>query len=234
MNHKNLNFFKSQLLLTILLIIPITNANASVNDYFGIAATYSSNKLKENYGNNIFAKQPFFGLNICYGNRFNDLLGIELGIEIEKNRKKENVTIYQGDHFAGQIVEAPMNYASFNTKISEQYNSYLAMSLRKIITEQNFISLLIGISNFHIKAKYLLFSSNTGPQNIARNYSRNKIIAIAKITTEHQFNDYLGTRVFFGWRNTARFKINSKEDHNSQIRLKDLFNIGIGINYYLN
>jgi len=149
---------------------------------------------------------------------------------------KRTETIKEGEQPAGLTVQRGEGFYSFNTNIS-QTHPYIGGLFKTAITENNFISLLVGASFSQMKAKFNIFASELDNPNITRTFSKSKPIAMVRATIEHKFSNKFSVRGFVGWKNTSSFgTIKSKEAGDSSdaaIKFKNNLNTGIGLSYYI-
>ena len=205
--------------------------------YIGADAVYASMKFKENYGSNIFSKKGIPGVNLFVGHMFNDNWGAEIGYEVDKKMKRTE-TVKAGATVAGMYIDPNLvNYQSFNTSF-KQHHAYLgAIAKKNILNDNNFISLMLGVSLSHIQARYNIFADSIPgvPPNATRTFSKTKPIPVIRVSLEHKFNDKFGFRALATWKKTSKFKMKSEErpDTNAQIKLKNTVNLGFGVSYYI-
>jgi hypothetical protein len=240
---KKIPFIKKQLNVSVLAFVmglSVTSyAYANHSTYLGADAVYGSTKFKQDYGANIFSKKPAPGLNLFVGHMFNENFGAELGFEVYKKMKRTE-TIAAGNTVAGVFLNpdpiSGINSISYDTHFKQRHPYIGAIAKTNILGDNNFVSLMLGVSMSHIEAKYNKFATNTGPLSYSpRTFSRTKPIGIIRATVEHKFNDHLSLRVLSTWKNTAKFKIKSQENSASsaEVKLKNSFNVGIGATYYI-
>jgi hypothetical protein len=238
---KKIPFIKKQLNVSVLAFVmglSVTSyAYANHSTYLGADAVYGSTKFKQDYGANIFPKKPAPGLNLFVGHMFNENFGAELGFEVYKKMKRTE-TIAPGNIVAGALIE-PMpglTFISFDTTFKQRHPYLGAIAKTNIFGDNNFVSLMLGISVSNVKATFNPVATNAGPEeNDPRTFSKTKPIGIVRATAEHKFNDQFGLRISGTWKNTAKFKIKSQENSAAptEVKLKNSFNFGIGATYYI-
>lgn len=211
------------------------NVNTGTGNYVGIDAVYSSMKFKKDYGDNIFSKKMIPGINIFAGHMVNETFGAEIGYEVAKKMKRTE-TVNAGATVAGIFIDPTgARFMSYNT-FFKQHHAYLgAVAKKAIFNDNTLIGLMLGVSVSHIQARYNVFADNFGPRNDTRTFSKTKPISLVRASIEYKFTDKLGLRGLATWKNTSQFKIKSEENSssNAEIKLKDTFNLGLGISYYM-
>ena len=195
--------------------------------YVGLDAVYNWMGFKQDYGQNIFKKQAP-GLNVFVGHMFHQNFGAELGFEWDKKVKKD-VTIAANEKVAGSIVSTTASQV-YKTKI-DQTHPYLGVLAKTHLMNNTSISLLVGASLSNIKAKYDLST----PSVATRTFKKTKLIPLVRLAVEHKISDKFGIRGLVAWKNTSAFKVKSQETPSTttEIKLKDTFNVGFGVAYYL-
>lgn len=213
----------------------IAQASEVSSNYIGADALYSSMKFREYYGDNIFNKKWIPGVNLFAGHMFNDNWGVEAGYEVDKKMKRTN-KVYEGDTVAGSFIDPAtlVEFESYETFV-KQHHAYIGAIGKKNFLSNSSLSLMLGISLSHVQARYSLFADGFGPANITRTFSKTKPIPVIRVSFEHQFNDKFGFRTIAAWKKTSKFKIKSEENQNSdsEIKLKNTFNLGVGLIYYI-
>jgi len=199
-----------------------TTASTS-STYIGADAIYGSMKFKENYGDKIFSKKGIPGVNLFVGHMFNENWGAEVGYEVDKKMKRTE-TVAAGNTVAGSFIN-PLAYhwRAYDTFV-KQHHAYLGATAKtNVLSDNNFVSLMLGISLSHIQARYNVYADENGPVNVTRTFSKTKAMPMLRATIEHKFNDKFGLRALATWRNTSKFKIKSEETPSStaEVRLKD-------------
>jgi len=212
-----------------------TTASTS-STYIGADAVYGKMKFREHYGDNIFSKKWIPGVNLFVGHMFNENWGAEIGYEVDKKMKRTE-TVKAGNTVAGIYMDPGLfTYRSYNTSF-KQHHAYLGAIAKKRILDNNFISLMLGVSLSHIQARYNIFADSIpgAPPNVTRTFSKTKPIPVIRVSLEHKFNDKFGLKALATWRKTSKFKIKSEErpDTDAQVKLKNTINLGIGVNYYI-
>ena len=213
-------------------------ATASTSStYIGADAVYGKMKFREYYGDNIFSKKWIPGVNLFVGHMFNENWGAEIGYEVDKKMKRTEETVAVGNTVAGTYLDPAslIRFASYNTSF-KQHHAYLGATAKtNIFGDNNFVSLMLGISLSHIQAKYNYFRDGFGAADMTRTFSKTKPITIIRASVEHKLDNNFGLRLSTTWKNTSRFRVKSEEKPSSaaEIKLKDTINLGFGISYYI-
>ncbi len=211
---------------------------SGTSTYVGVDAIASSLKFKNDYGNNVFSKKVTPGVNIFVGHMFNDNWGAEIGYETEKKMKR-TTTFGPGSTVSGYRLTNADGNESYSSTLKQHHPYLAAIAKTNIFDDNNFASIMLGVSVSHIEAKQNQFYSSTTPgTNITKTFARTKPIAIIKATIEHKFNSHFGLRLLAGWKNTSKIKMRSQENGTSnnsvlQVKPKDTFNLGVGVSYYI-
>lgn len=211
------------------------NNNFNTSTYLGLNAVYSSTKFKKDYGNNIFSNKGAPGLNFFVGHMFNDNWGAEIGYEFYKDMKRTE-TVAAGNTVAGTFLDPlHVDWFSYKTLVKQRHLYLGGLAKTNFFDDNNFISLMLGVSSSDIKNRYNIFKSEAGPQDDTRTFAATKLIPIARISIERKFNEKFRLQGLVGWKNTSKFKLKSEENSIStpEIRLKDTFSFGLGVSYYL-
>ncbi len=210
-------------------------ASGSSSNYVGVDGVYSSMKFREYYGDNIFNKKGIPGVNLFAGHMFNENWGFEAGYEVDKKMKRTE-TVTEGSTVAGVFLDPLLiDWASYNTFV-KQHHSYLgAIAKTNFLGDNNFVSLMLGLSLSHVQIKQHLFQSEAGSENVTRTFSKTKLIPVIRASIEHKFNEQFGLRALTGWKKTSKFNIKSEEapSKSSEVKLKNTINIGLGVFYYI-
>jgi hypothetical protein len=217
-----------------------SNAAIARGQFFvGIDAIYNKLSFKKDYGENIFSKKLTPGLNGFIGCMFNNHFGTEVGFEIEKTSKR-TTTIPSKEIVLGAAIPVGLKSMSFKTKFNQKY-PYLGIISKFNLTTNNLISFFAGISRATIKANYNIFQQDIPgfgpePENITEIFSKTRFIPMLKAAIEHNINNQLAIKLFANWKNTSKFKLEDKSPDPypyDTIKLKNSFNFGIGITYYI-
>lgn len=204
--------------------------------YVGADAVYSKLGFKQDYGQEMFSKKFAPGVNLFAGHMFNKNFGVELGWEMYKKMKR-TAKVDGGKKAAGVLIDPIVfEWKSYDTTIKQQYPYLGAIAKTNLINENIFASIMLGISAAKIKTQFDSHLDDQGPTNAEiRNFCKTKPIAIARIAIDYKFNDNFGLKAFGKWKNTSKFKMTSRENHNgdSELKLKDSFGVGIGFTYYI-
>ena len=197
--------------------------------YLGADVVYSKTGFKGDYGSNIFAKSAP-GINIFVGHMFNDNFGAEVGFEIEKKQKKSGNANW-GTYVAGWEVPDPLK-CSFKSELKQRH-PYLGLVGNVNINNDFFVQGLLGISVSNIDAKYTLVDSDYGFTD-APTFSKTKPVAMARLSVGYKLTDKFDVRAYTTWRNTSNIKIKSPDtQYGNLIKLKDTFNVGLGVVYHI-
>ncbi len=225
----NINIL-SVVLTTSIMSAAIAADSANINNsfYLGADAIYSRMGFKQNYGNNIFTKSAP-GINAFVGYTFNDIVGLEVGYEIEKKQKKKDLTINGVNYIAGWRTPGALR-GILNSEVKQRH-PYLGVTGKVNINDKCFIAGLLGVSVSHIHARYHLVDAGVGIDETAT-FSKTKPVAMARLSVGYSITDKVDVRAYTTWRNTSRFKIESQENTpGNLIKLRDNFNVGLGFVY---
>lgn len=205
--------------------------------YFGVDAVMSKMTFKKDYGESIFSKRWAPGGNFFVGAMFHKNFGMELGYEIEQKMKR-TATVNAGNYTAGIIVPTALPWAMYNTTAGQSH-SYLGILAKANVFDSTFVGLMIGASLSKVNAKYHLFKTSLGPDNVPKTFTKTKSVGLIKGMLEHKIHNQVGVRALAIWKNMSKFKVKPKEapsnagENPIEIRLKDTFNFGIGVTYYI-
>jgi len=196
--------------------------------YFGADAIYSSIKFKNNYGNNMFSKDAK-GVNVFIVAMFTNTIGMEIGYGIEQKQKKSRI-IYSPEYIAGWSITNIWNNALLKSEIKQQY-PYLGIVLNSKISDKCYASTLFGVSRYNIHAKYNMLEPRF-LLGYTVTFSKTKIVPTARFSIAYKLANNFAIRTFATWKHTSKVTIKSNDvvDGNL-IKLKDLYNAGIGISY---
>ena len=200
--------------------------------YLGADAVYSKTGFKKNYGDNTFAKSAP-GINIFVGHMFNDNFGLEVGYEFEKKQKKNgnlNDGLNEGVYFVGQPVPADV-VLSFKSEIKQRH-PYLGLIGNVNINDNFFAQALAGVSVSNINAK-CTYVENQYNQSGNLRFSKTKPIAMVRLSIGYKLTDKFDLRAYTTWRNTSRFKVVAEGLKAMSIKLKDTYNVGLGVVYHI-
>lgn len=228
------------LICTLMGGIMCANANANYSTYVGVDALCYKMRFKEDFGGNIISKKLAPGLNLFVGHMLNEYFGAEIGFESYKKMKNIKNNIPDGTTVAGVKIDGNrINYwESYSSTVSQRH-PYFGLLTKLNITNNYYISVLAGVSLSNIRARYTLFDDEGKHRilegELVRNFSKTKAIPIVRVSVEHKFNDKVGIRGLLAWKKTSSFTIKSKENPDSKtcLKLKDSFNIGLGVSYYV-
>jgi hypothetical protein len=197
--------------------------------YLGADAVYSRMGFKGNYGSNIFEKSAP-GINVFVGHLFNNNFGAEVGFEIEKKEKKSG-NINAGTYFAGWVVP-PMGGFSFNSEVKQRH-PYLGLVGNLNINNDFFVQGLLGVSVSNVHAKYTWTDSALNFADAAT-FSKTKPVAMVRLSVGYKLTDKFDVRAYTTWRNTSNIKIKSPDTtRGNLIKLKDTYNVGLGVVYHI-
>jgi hypothetical protein len=184
------------------------------------------------------------GVNLSLGHMFNDYIGGEIGIEVDDPNSDIN---YVAGNKNELVFGVPVNTTTliqnaYKSKINQNH-SYFGIIAKANIFKANFISVLIGGSLSHFKAKANLFSqtfNNFGvisfdPTDEPSTFTKTKLIPIAKIILGYQCDNYT-IKILSTWKRTSKITIKAKEYSSNNpeiIKLKNSINIGIGFSFYI-
>lgn len=224
---------KFNILLVIYSVLFIPNIAFS-NAHIGIEGAYSRVVFHKGYGDNAFRKFAS-GINVFANYMVTDYLGAEIGYEFFKKTNK-TVTVYTNEMFVGTTVNPPTLFESYRSSMNHRNHYFGFKGKVNIIDSSNFLSLLLGIAEFHIKSKYNLFADDAGPLDLTRTFIKNKPIFLLKASAEKSINNKLSLTATVSWKNTNRIKITSEENGSggpSELKLKNNLTASIGISYLI-
>lgn len=201
--------------------------------YVGLDAVYNWMGFKQDYGQNIFKKQAP-GLNVFVGHMFHQNFGAELGFEWDKKVKKD-VTFAAGNNTVlGKSIIPIMGPQAFKTELKQSHPYFGIVAKTHVMCDENILSLMVGMSLSNIKAKSTNYLNNNVAANNIVTFSKTKMIPFVKVAFERKFSHQCGVKLSTAWKNTSAFKLDSKEPGtSSKLKLKDTFNVGLGVVYYL-
>jgi hypothetical protein len=213
--------------------IPYFNA-----PYVGVEVIQTSQDYKQNYGKEVFKKNPQ-DYNIFGGFKFWRFLGIEAGFEWQPKRNK-NVDIGPGETLPGGdptiLTSGETAAVSSNIRGVHPYVGLFAeldqvyCCLGKIKYQA-----LIAASFSYIKATDSLDSilgATTPGLPYVEDYAKHRIVPLVKLSAGHNFTRNFGARVLVDYRNTSEFKI-KQTNGAGYLKLKDTWGVGIGLTYSL-
>lgn len=228
----------SNILRSILLCSVTTTALASSSSFFtmpylGIEAIQTNQSYKQGYGKDVYRRNPQ-DYNAFLGFKLSRCLGVEGGYEFQPKVGK-TVTLNAGQYEPGRsVIILPTSSVRMNSHI-EGHHPYIALFVEadQAFTAQAKVKLqgMFGVSYSHIKAQDVVQSINGIPMNIVNNYSKHKVIPMAKITATHNLNNNLGIRLSLNYHNFEKFNIQASDGGQGQIKLKDTFGVGLGLTY---
>jgi hypothetical protein len=196
----------------------------------GVDLLYSSMKMSQNWGGNVFAKSAP-GINFYFGKQFHEYFGAEVGSEFIKNKTKyTTITNAQTIVFNAAAAQAPQNYKTA-IKITKPY---LGVTSTFFINNNSFVQLLVGASIVKIKSYSILVSTTNlaGTTNILNQkdvLNKNKVIPTLKVSFGANVFDDLGIKASFSWTNTKSIK----QTRSFFIKPKNSINLGAGLIYHL-
>lgn len=255
MNIKNITNARLHIIMIMgSLIVPTEQALAGVKDfiksntYVGMEAGAISEMTKSTYsfssdgGANAYPKNPLL-YGVFVGHKLNDRFGFELAYETQ-NKKNRIVTLVGGDNIPATTVKIPTNeWIIYKTSTKTQHlQAALHIKLHEFAKKENAnVWLQLGASYSQLQAKQTpVDDSDDGPmpehliQEYTRTFKQWKFIPMAKIGVHYNLTPKFGLRATAGWRQLSLLKPKSQEmpDANTQIKMKDGFNFGLG--FYFN
>ena len=121
---------------------------------------------------------------------------------------------------------------SFKSELKQRH-PYLGLVGNVNINNDFFVQGLLGISVSNIDAKYTLVDSDYGFTD-APTFSKTKPVAMARLSVGYKLTDKFDVRAYTTWRNTSNIKIKSPDtQYGNLIKLKDTFNVGLGVVYHI-
>lgn len=205
-----------------------------------IHGTYS---FREGYGKNVYYNHPdMYGIFI--GTNFNDRLGMEIGYETQRTKKRLN-KVTMGEPLPGHIIIDPNDVVFIQTSArTEHFQVLLKVRLNEIESKSK-VNLWgqVGASYSQLRASQnILYVIDGGPplavwnvpvDLLSRTFKSKKLIPVIKLGTDCNITENLSVRGSVGWRNLRllRAKSNERPDTKTEIKLRDEYNIAIGLVY---
>lgn len=244
-----LSFFKKVLSVTIyvlsifFVLTGVTKAFTITNffdeAYVGLDVSNCKVQFDSDYGERFFGKYvPQANLNV--GFNFSEYFGLELGYESTFKNKVERAVVGGEPPFPGSNDRLRYFPATEFNKFSSYHKlnfPYIGLSANKEIIKNSKIFLMLGATYATVHARCMLIVNEEGGMPSQSVIDRNffdfkgkKLIPMVKIGFKQKFNDYFGIKVFGDWKNTSRFKLDSKrDDGRGKVRFMDTFSAGIGV-----
>jgi len=169
------------------------------------------------------------GVNVFVVAMFTNTIGMEIGYGIEQKQKKSRI-IHSPEYIAGWSIEPMLNNALLKSEIKQQY-PYLGIALNSKISDECYASTLLGVSRYNIHAKYSILNPRF-VLGYTATFSKTKIVPTVRFSIAYKLANNFAIRTFATWKHTSKVTIKSNDvvDGNL-IKLKNLYNAGIGISY---
>lgn len=220
----------------------ISYADFNKNTYINLNTFYSSNKMKNTFGNNVFSQKNTPGLDIALGHMYNQFIGGELGLEVNKISKK-TVTI-PGNETVFGVENSSINLINSNYKSKvNQNSSYVGLVLQvPFFNETNYINLLIAGSWVNMRLTSNLFEETISifglqypiSKNITYSFKKKKLIPMLGLLLKHKYNNKLNFQIYGRWKNLSKISLLYNESNvNNIVKLKNSIIIGIGISFII-
>lgn len=220
---------------------PLANAASDIKysePYLGFEVIQTNQNYKSGYGKDVFKKNPqnysFFG-----GFKFYKQLGVEAGYEFQPTRNK-NAHLTAGQAFPGLTPVTGTNFLNTESSISNN-SPYIGLFGE---AKHDFKSIglvkfqgLLGLSVTHVKARAAIVSNQTGtlsPANYAAtvsSFSKTRVVPMVKLMATFMVSNNVGIRLSANYRNMGAFNIKRSEGGNPQLKLQDMFGVGLGLTY---
>lgn len=203
----------------------------SKDSYLGIGMLISKMNMENDYGQNVFAKTNQ-GINLSVGKMFNKHFGIEIGFEPTNNKYRQAI-VNAPDNVLGLPVLRPYRFEFYNTTLKKP-KYYLGLVSRLYINDTSFINLIAGAALIKYQLNSTLVSNYLVPNfNMCRHFHTNRILPMLKLEFEKIITNNLGIKASLGWINSNKVQINSIEQSNLLVKLKNTTDFSLGIKYYL-
>lgn len=212
---------------------PIVLANGDgyfKKPYVGFEIIQTNQQYKDSFGNNVFKKNPQ-NYSFFVGFNFWEALGFELGYELQPRRSSNNVALPEGSIILGIAAADNVTLNSYTENL-DPYLGLFADTDKSIGSGKMNLKALIGFSVTTVKANCRFTKIGSDPENFPNNFKKTKSVFLAKLSSSYTFANNVGIRLSLNYRNIAQFKINSNQNEDLKIRLKNMFGIGLGLTYY--
>jgi len=220
-----------------LLAEPYKYADLS-NLYVGVDALQTNYATKDNYGSNVFGKNPA-ALNAFVGYKLPYNLFVEAGYEQSKS-KERTVRLEEGDYLLGTIID-PGDWVITSSKTKIQF-PYLGAGFNYFMPNfpKTSFSVLVGCSVIKIRAEYKVISEQAVPnptpeyiETTRRTFSKNKLSPLFRVGVNHKISNKFGVRLHYTFHKLNNFKIKTEQSaiSDAEMRLKNRDTFGVGVIY---
>ena len=218
-------------------VLGCTTVVAEQGDFWaGLDVLQTNYKMKDGYGANVFGKNPV-STNLFVGYDLPRNFYLEGGYESHKS-KKSSVRLDGSESLPGNVSTITELGFLNNIDVTSKFNvehPYLAIGIRPSFLYYKNVSVqvLAGISLSEIKAQYSIIAENNGNtfESINRFFTKRKAIPLIKAGLNYQLSENIAMRLNWSWYNTSRFKISEDNGSPIEIRAKNSFSTGLGLNY---
>ncbi len=217
----------------VLAATPLAFASSPVGfekPYLGVEVIQTNQDYKTGFGDNLFKTNPQ-NYSVFGGFNFWRCLGLEAGYEFQPRRSFGSTTLGTGSVIAGGApIAGPV---VFNSYIENQdpFLGIFADTDKKVGSGKMNFKALVGFSVTTVKANYTITDNIGLAVNLPRDFKKTRAVFMAKLTSSYIFCNNVGVRLSLNYRNMAAFKINANQAPDRQIKLKDMFGVGLGLTY---
>lgn len=222
---------------------PLAHANLAINtqsSFIGIEAIQTNQDYETGFGKKVFTKNVQ-NYGVYGGLKFHKHFGVEVGYEIQPNRKKQPL-LTGGDYIPGSTTAVPAGGSRLLESSIQTRHTYFGLFGEKMchLAQHQAITFqgMLGLSASHVKARFALLKVN-GSQVTVANYlasistfSKTKVVPMVKVSAIYMPMHKVGIRLSAAYRATSKIKSESKEGGTPEIRFKDTFSLGLGASYY--
>lgn len=201
-----------------------------------ITGTYS---FVEGYGKNAYFNDPLM-YGVFVGSRITNRVGVEFGYETQHAQKRLS-RIISGDPLPGGVYIGGSIVSMTTEARTEHWRALLTFNLSEPDSKSKLnLWTQAGLSYSQLRASQdvLFFTEDDRPyvvnnDTFKRTFKRKRILPVAKVGMDYNFTEKFAVRSSVGWSNLRLLKAKSIEQPNAQteIRLKDEYNIALGIVY---